>query len=189
MICEKPRASAAREPPRLRGPQSGYPSDRRQVLIAGCFLGWAPRPGSTRCAALTGTSSRRVPAGRSRKWLITSDAVSTSPSAGMCRPSRSGPASVIVMLPVVRLSRWTPCPASGRLKASERLEALTLLPAPPLGTRATGRQTRRPQGCEALLPLFGIPNSMCRLGPPYRSGSPCLHGRSIHGRERGHDRY
>ena len=55
--------------------------DRRRGTAARCA-------GSTSRAALTGTLSRSVPAGRSRKPLTTSSAASTSLSAGPSRSSR-----------------------------------------------------------------------------------------------------
>ena len=50
--------------------------------------------GSTSRAALTGTLSRSVPAGRSRKPFTTSSAASTSLSAGPAAPAGARPASV-----------------------------------------------------------------------------------------------
>ena len=90
--------------------------------------------GSTSRAALTGTLSLSVPAGRSRKPFTTSSAASTSVSAGPSRSSRRAPASVGTTLRVVRLSSLTPSLASSRRTASLSPDAL-----PPLA-RAPSRK-------------------------------------------------
>lgn len=74
--------------------------------------------GSTRRAALTGTFSRSVPVGVSRKALTTSLAFSSSSKAGAMRANNALPASVSTTLRVVRLNSRTPSDASMRLIAS-----------------------------------------------------------------------
>src|SRR6185312_13673929 len=90
--------------------------------------------GSTSRAALTGTLSLSVPAGRSRKPFTASRAASTSDNAGPSRSSSPLPASVGATLRVVRLSNLTPNPVSRRRTASLNPDAL-----PPL-VRAPSRK-------------------------------------------------
>jgi hypothetical protein len=98
-------------------------------MISSWISGYAARKGgtivgSTSRAALTGTLSRSVPAGLSRKPFTTSSAASTSVKAGPSRSSSRWPAAVGATLRVVRLSSLTPSCASSRRTASLSPDAL-----------------------------------------------------------------
>src|SRR3569833_3905604 len=106
--------------------------------------------GSTRRAALIGTLSRSIPAGRSRNTLTTTSAASTPSSAGASPSIKRAPASVGVTLRVVRWSRRTPNLSSRRRTASLRADALA-----PLARAAS----RKPRACATARKAFRSPRS------------------------------
>src|ERR1700722_10249152 len=146
--------------------------------------------GSTSRAALTGTLSRSVPAGRSRKLLTTSSDASTSVNATARRSKSRAPASVGATLRVERLSSRTASRVSTLRTASLKLEALEPVTRdasrkPPERTTATNavRSVRSP----AIVRLSAQP---VPTAPYYRTRRCAVHFVSWHRQRRGpHDRY
>src|SRR5258705_8832937 len=126
--------------------------------------------GSTSRAALTGTLSLSVPAGRSRKRFTTSRAASTSASAGPSRSSKRAPASLGTTLRVVRLSSLTPSLVSKRRTASLNPDAL-----PPLARALSRKPLARATAAKASRSARSILTVRCSARPvliihDYRTG-------------------